>query len=193
MLRRAHRIGLSLLALAAGLSWLGCNTFTADLDRAIKHYDANQYQAAIALLDVVERDFDSLSTPQQTQFAYFLGMSHFRMNHRADARHWLGFAAAAEKKNQGALSADEQKRVDETLDGLNKEVYGIADDGGTAKTKTCKADTDCDKEMRCIDSACLAPSEPKAPGTSTKPAEPGASAEPKAPGPSKGDTPPKSP
>lgn len=141
-------------ALTCG-SLAACSEYTTDLDRSIKHYDANQYIDSVALLEVLERDFDSLSTNQQTQYAYFRGMAHFRLNHRAEARHWLGFAAAAEKKSPGGLNADEQKRVTETLDGLNKEVYGIAE-GASDKAKSCKADKDCERDSYCADGSCKA-------------------------------------
>ncbi|MCC6526865.1 MAG: hypothetical protein IT373_29720 [Polyangiaceae bacterium] len=177
MLRRVLSHALC-ASVALGWAAVGCNTYTTDLDRSIKHYDANQYIDAVALLEVLERDFDSLSTVQQTQYAYFRGMAHFRLNHRSDARHWLGFAAAAEKKNPGGLNADEQKRVTETLDGLNKAVYGIAE-GTSSKAKSCKSDTDCDKGSACSDGACKAGKPDEQPGTP--------SAEPAAPG--KGDAP----
>ena len=47
------------LALAAATS-IGCATYSQDLERAKTHYEANQYEAALALFRVLELDFDSL-------------------------------------------------------------------------------------------------------------------------------------
>ena len=66
----------------------GCSNYRDDLDRAASHYNRNQYENALALLQPLELDLDSLSEQERAQYAYYRGMSHFRLNQRRDARHW---------------------------------------------------------------------------------------------------------
>jgi hypothetical protein len=135
---------VSILALAACA--FGCATYRQDLDRARKHYDDNQYEKALALFRVLEPDIDSLSDPEQAQYAYLRGMTDYRLASqqvaanvsgggvvdprrafRDNARHWLAVAAATEKNTPGGLTADEKKRLDDALTDLNKDVYGGAE------------------------------------------------------------------
>jgi hypothetical protein len=131
---------VSILAFAA--SAFGCATYRQDLDRARKHYDQNQYEKALALFRVLEPDMDSLSDPEQAQYAYLRGMTDYRLasqqvaanvsggvvdprrSFRDNARHWLAVAAATEKNTPGGLTPDERKRLTDALDDLNKDVYG---------------------------------------------------------------------
>ncbi|UQA59543.1 hypothetical protein [Polyangium aurulentum] len=134
---------VSILALAACA--FGCATYRQDLDRARKHYDDNQYEKALALFRVLEPDVDSLSDPEQAQYAYLRGMTDYRLASqqvatnvsggvvdprrafRDNARHWLAVAAAIEKATPGGLTGDEKKRLEDALTDLNKDVYGGAE------------------------------------------------------------------
>ncbi len=129
-------------ALALPLASAGCATYRQDLARAKTHYEANEYEKALALFRVLEPDMDSLSEAEKTQFAYFRGMTDYRLaglanpgsgmsnpkqDFRSNARHWLGVASAIEKQSQGGLTGDEKQRLADAMTDLNKDVYGGAD------------------------------------------------------------------
>src|SRR4051812_34843756 len=139
-MRRLAFLSLVLAIGAAGV--VGCATYKQDLERAQHHYEANQFEPALALFRVLEPDMDSFSPGEQAQYAYLRGMTDFRLaslaqagsgaadpkvGYRTNARHWLGVAAAIEKVTPGGLSADEKARLDETMVDLNRDVYGGAD------------------------------------------------------------------
>jgi hypothetical protein len=133
-LRWAVGCAAALVALLAS-----CSTYRDDLDRAANHYLANRHGQALALLELLERDIDSLSPAERARYAYFRGMSHFRIEQKKDARYWLGVAAAREKADGGSLFPDEKKRVEDTLAELNKERYG----GAATADVVCALDGDC--------------------------------------------------
>ncbi len=136
----------------------GCATYRDDLDRSVQHYNARSYDKALALLEVLEPDIDSLSEAERAQYAYYRGMSHFLLEQRLHARHWLGRAAAREKGNEGSLNPEEKKKVGETLGELNKDRYGGSDVPAPERAK-CNVDVDCVKGQFCENSLCT-----KAPG-----------------------------
>ncbi len=133
---------LSLLSLAAALAG-GCATYSQDLDRAHRHYDANQFEQALALFRVLEPDMDSFSAAERAQYAYLRGMTDYRLaglapqggtgvadprkGYRDNARHWLGVAAAIEKETPGGLTEEWKGRLGEAMTDLNKDVYGGAE------------------------------------------------------------------
>jgi hypothetical protein len=145
-----------------------CSNYRDDLDRAASHYNRNQYENALALLQPLELDVDSLSDQERSQYAYYRGMSHFRLNQRRDARHWLAVAAAGEKAHNGSLGTEEQKRVTDTLDELNRAVYGLAESAGPSG-RECKSDADCDQGQFCDAKRCT-----KTPGGADEADEPAA-------------------
>ena len=168
--------GAALVALA------GCKTYQHDLDRATDHYRENRHAQALALLEVLQDDVDSLSTSERTRYAYFRGMTHFRLgkdraSERREARHWLGLAAANEKLYPNSLSKDERERVESTLEELNVDRYGASSptatsskpaqpatsapdtsdapaSKGDAKTTPCALDTDCVRGEYCDAGRC---------------------------------------
>lgn len=117
------------------------------VDQARKNYEENQYEKALALLRVLEYDIDSFTPGEQAQYAYLRGMTDYRLSqsprlsqqssgggivdprkdYRANARHWLGVAAATEKVTPGGLTPDEKQRMGDVLTDLNKDVYGGAE------------------------------------------------------------------
>lgn len=141
-------------------STFGCATYHDDLVRARGHYDANQHEKALALFRVLEADIDSLSPDEQAQYAYLRGMTDFRLAgssltnnvsggaadpkkaYRTNARHWLAIAAAIEKETPGGLKPDEKVRLEESLNDLNKDVYGGAEsiEDGAKKDEKKPAD-----------------------------------------------------
>lgn len=137
------------LIVAAG----ACATYRDDLDRSVEHYNARSYDKALALLEVLEPDIDSLSEAERAQYDYYRGMSHFLLEQRLHARHWLGLAAAREKKAEGSLNPDEKKKVDDTLTDLNKDRYGGSEVAAPEQAK-CNVDNDCVKGKFCDNGEC---------------------------------------
>lgn len=134
------------LALAA------CATYKDDLERARARYTKNEHEHAIALLEALDHDIDSLSEAERAQFSYLRGMSHHRLAHEHDARHWLAVALAREKASQGSLQPDEKKRAEEVVEQLNAAWWG----GKTAleDAQRCKADDDCARGEFCDAGSC---------------------------------------
>jgi hypothetical protein len=130
-------LGTALVALA------DCATYTSDFDRARAHYEANEFDKALVLLEVLEHDIDSLSEQERAQYAYFRGMSHLRLEQPKDARHWLANAAARESASQGALLGDAKSRIATELRPLNAPYYGESAAEEDTKASSCKADLDC--------------------------------------------------
>lgn len=114
-------------------------------EAARKDYEENQYEKALAILRVLEDDIDSFSPGEQAQYAYLRGMTDLRLSqssrlsqtstqgggvadprlaYRANARHWLGFAAAVEKVTPGGLTNDEKQRLSDAMTDLNQDVFG---------------------------------------------------------------------
>jgi hypothetical protein len=136
----------------------GCQTYRNDLSRGQRYYEENQYAQALAVWRALEPDTDSLSETEQARYAYFRGMTDYRLarveganDERFDrhARYWLGIATAIETDHPGGLQEHEKTRLQETLTELNNKVYGL--------------------------DASFAPGE-EAPAGSAAPAEPGAAA-----------------
>jgi len=175
--RQGLLLGRSLLAatvLLGALAAPGCATYRDDLDRAMGHYQGNEYAKALVLLEVLEKDLDSLSQPERARYAYYRGMSHFRLNQRRDARHWLGRSAAREKASKGALSKEENKRVADTLADLNKDRWGGAATPAAEEGKPCAADSDCVQGQFCDAGTCKESPKvttPPPPGTEPPPAK----------------------
>ncbi len=166
---RSGNWGRSWLAALLALGILACATYRDDLDRATLHYNANEYQKALTLLEVLELDIDSLSEAERAQYAYYRGMAHFRVKQRRDARHWLGRSAAREQANAGALSPEEKKRVSDTLEELNKDWHGGAEKT-TEAPKRCSADTECVRGEFCDAGSCKpSPGGPAATATAAAP------------------------
>jgi hypothetical protein len=153
----------------------GCATYSQDLERGRKHYDQNQYEAALALFRVLEHDTDSFTAAERAQYAYLRGMTDYRLSSiaaqgssvsdpkrafRDNARHWLSVASAIEKQSAGGLSDDEKSRLAEAMKDLNKDWYSGADadadepkkddaakkDDGAAKKDDAKKDEPKKKE-----------------------------------------------
>ncbi len=147
----------------------GCQTYQRDLDRSARHYQENRHAEALALLEVLENDTDSLSSTERARYAYFRGMANFRLEKPREARHWLGRAAASEKLYPDSLSTDEKERVEQILTKLNTARLGgenaptavAAAPGETTKdgaaavaAKPCSLDADCVRGEFCDGGSC---------------------------------------
>lgn len=104
----------------------GCATYREDLYRGQRLYEENQYEKALAIWRVLETDTDSLSYNEQSRYAYLRGMTDYRLGFRSDSRHWLAIAKAVDQEHHGGLSPEWKERLEQSLDDLNKDVYGGA-------------------------------------------------------------------
>ncbi|MBM4185655.1 MAG: hypothetical protein FJ207_15790 [Gemmatimonadetes bacterium] len=147
-------MGRTLFLGTALLALVGCATYTSDFDRARAHYEANEYDKALVLLEVLEHDIDSLSEQERAQYAYYRGLSHLRLQQPKDARHWLANAAARETANQGSLLGDAKSRVATELRPLNAPYYGESAAEEDAKSTSCKTDLDCGDGSFCDAGRC---------------------------------------
>jgi len=151
----------------------GCVTYREELNRGQSRYEDNEYERALAIFRVLESDTDSLTSNDQTRYAYLRGMTDYRLAYRADARHWLGLAQAMEEQSPGGLSDVWKGRIAEALADLNKDVFGGDDvfgaDAGTADAEPassatepdlstgppCTVSPDCPADHMCQDSICV--------------------------------------
>jgi hypothetical protein len=163
-------------AFALVLACAGCATYREDLYRGQRLYEDNQYERALALWRVLETDTDSLSFNEQARYAYLRGMTDYRLGFRADSRHWLAIAKATDQVHTGGLSPEWKQRLEESLDDLNKDVYGGAerfdksrstfkehtkeagDDSsgdGDKPSGRCYANSDCPDGFMCDNKQCV--------------------------------------
>lgn len=117
---------VSVLLIAAAAS-AGCATYTQDLNRAERHYNASDYERALTTFRLLEPDLDSLSAFDRARYAYLRGMTEYRMNQRSDARHWLAFARALDGRTPGALSPQWKERMTSALSELDRGALGHGD------------------------------------------------------------------
>src|SRR5262245_33295559 len=115
------------LAVACAFAFVACATYRQDLNRGQALYEENEYERALAIFRVLELDTDSLRLNDQARYAYLRGMTDYRLGFRPDARHWLAIAKATEQEHAGGLSQPWKDRLEETLNELNRDVYGGAE------------------------------------------------------------------
>jgi hypothetical protein len=161
------------------LACAGCATYREDLYRGQRLYEENQYERALAIWRVLESDTDSLSFNEQARYAYLRGMTDYRLGFRADSRHWLAIARAIEQEHSGGLqehsgglSPEWKQRLDESLEDLNKDVYGgterfdksrstfkehvkEAGEGDKPSDGKCYANSDCPENFICDNRQCV--------------------------------------
>lgn len=101
----------------------GCATYSQDLERARRHYQALEFPRALALLRVLGEDVDALSPAERVQFTYLRGMTDLRLadtfpsrsqqrrQFRACASEWLKKALELEQALPGALSPEQERRT----------------------------------------------------------------------------------
>jgi hypothetical protein len=160
----------------------GCATYREDLNRAQVLYEENEYERALSLFRVLERDTDSLSLNDQARYAYLRGMTDYRLGFRPDARHWLAIARATEQEHPGGLSQSWKERLDQALNDLNHDVYGGAE--SFSKTSGSTANERALTPGAPPPAAQPAPSAPPAPAAPAATAPPAPVQEPPIPGPS---------
>ncbi|NUP05206.1 MAG: hypothetical protein HOW73_03995 [Polyangiaceae bacterium] len=121
---RCHRLATYLaVVLACGFVFTGCATYTQDLERARRHYQALEFPQALGVLRALGEDFDGLSPSERVQYTYLRGMTDFRLSEtvpqtgtlrsglRSCARDWLDECLALEKRGDGKLTVDQSSRA----------------------------------------------------------------------------------
>lgn len=119
--------GLLGIALACAPS---CAGHADALARGQRHYEDNQYERALALWRDLDRRRAAFSPRERARFAYFRGMTDYRLGFRDDARHWLAIAKAADVRQPGALDPSWLERLEGALADLGREALGLRPDGG---------------------------------------------------------------
>ena len=160
-------------AFAILLACAGCATYREDLYRGQRLYEENQYERALAIWRMLEADTDSLSVHEQARYAYLRGMTDYRLGFRSDSRHWLAVAKAIEQEHSGGLSPEWKQRMEESLEDLNKDVYGGSErfdksrstfkehvkapgaEDARPKDGQCYANADCPAEHICDNRLCV--------------------------------------
>lgn len=116
-MRRA-RASSAVRAVAVAGCALACATHSDALARGQRYYEENQYERALALWRDLDRRGAGFEGPERARFAYFRGMTDYRLGYRDDARHWLAIARATEEAHPGALGSVWLERLDSALTDL---------------------------------------------------------------------------
>lgn len=117
---------------------LGCATYHDELTRGEAAYEKNDHERALAIFRALEPDQAHFDEVEEAHYAYLRGMTDYRIGYRADARHWLAVAKAAEDKTPQSLPPDWKNRLVTTLNELNGEVFN----GGMAALSEAKKPKD---------------------------------------------------
>jgi hypothetical protein len=125
------------LGAGAALVFASCVTYTEALNRGQRHFQANEYEQALAIWRSLERDIDSLPPGDRARYAYFRGMTDYRMSLRDDARHWLAMARAYDQAVPGGIEDAWRERMKDALKDLEGDVRG---DGPVARATDAGAD-----------------------------------------------------
>jgi hypothetical protein len=110
------------LGIEACLSLASCVTYAEELNRGQRHFQGNEYEQALAIWRVLERDIDSLPPGDRARYAYFRGMTDYRMSLRDDARHWLAMARAYDTAVPGGIEDAWRERMNEALKDLQGDL-----------------------------------------------------------------------
>jgi hypothetical protein len=125
MLRLAPRVILAWsLALTVAFTISSCVTYAEALNRGQRHFQANEYEQALAIWRSLESDIDTLPPGDRARYAYFRGMTDYRMSLRDDARHWLAMARAYDQATPGGIEDAWRERMNEALKDLEGDLRG---------------------------------------------------------------------
>jgi hypothetical protein len=113
-----------LLGASLPLVIVACVTYGEALNRGQRHFQANEYEQALAIWRSLERDLDSLAPGDRARYAYFRGMTDYRMSLRDDARHWLAMARAYDQAVPGGMEDAWRERMRDALKDLDGDVRG---------------------------------------------------------------------
>lgn len=122
-----------------GLLLMACSSHSAALRRAQRHYEDNQFERALALWRELDRQDVRLPPPERARFAYFRGMTDYRLGYRDDARHWLATAQALENESPGALAKTWRERLGAALVDLGRRPSSFRSGAGEHAVQTFEA------------------------------------------------------
>jgi hypothetical protein len=111
------------------LGALSCAGYGDALARGQGYYEDNQYERALSLWRDLDRRQAAFAPTERVRYAYFRGMTDYRLGYRADARHWLAIAKAGDADGSRELGAAWRERLDGALVDLERETFGIRPDG----------------------------------------------------------------
>jgi hypothetical protein len=117
------------LAVLGALSPAACAGYGDALARGQRYYEDNQYERALALWRDLDRREPGFAPVERARYAYFRGMTDYRLGYRDDARHWLAIAKARDMSGAGALGSAWRERLEVALVDLDRETFGIRPDG----------------------------------------------------------------
>jgi hypothetical protein len=106
------------------LAALACAGQGDALARGQRYYEDNEYERALALWRDLDRRDAAFAPAERTRYAYFRGMTDYRLGYRDDARHWLAIAKARDRAGGGVLGATWQERLEVALMDLEREAFG---------------------------------------------------------------------
>jgi hypothetical protein len=112
------------VAWSGSLALASCATYEDDLMRGERAFEQSEHERALAIFRALERDAGRLSGVGRAHYAYLRGMTDYRIGYRVEARHWLALASAMHRQTPGSLPPEWEKRMSESLQELNEEVYG---------------------------------------------------------------------
>jgi hypothetical protein len=118
--RRAPRAAAGILTAVVLSRGLACASYSDALARGQRYYEDNQYERALALWRDLDRREAQFSPAERARYAYFRGMTDYRLGYRDDARHWLAIARAADSVRPGGLGAVWLERLDTALADLGQ-------------------------------------------------------------------------
>jgi hypothetical protein len=114
---RALARGVTAVILSSALA---CAGHSDALARGQRYYEDNQYERALALWRDLDRRGARFSAAERARYAYFRGMTDYRLGYRDDARHWLAIARAADAARPGGLDRVWLERLDSALTDLGR-------------------------------------------------------------------------
>jgi hypothetical protein len=123
---RPPRLARNLRAFGVWGLWLGsgCATYTGAIERGQRYYEDNQYERALGLWRDLDRRGVHLDVADRARFAYFRGMTDYRLGFRDEARHWLAVARAIENAARGSLEPMWLERLDGALSDIERDPAG---------------------------------------------------------------------
>ena len=100
---------LLFLSLVSSLSLVACASFAENLRRGVQHYDAERWQQALAVWIELEDDVPEQSRGERGEYYAYLALTHLRLGHRSDARHYFAIA----RQFWGVLPQDLHRRIEQ--------------------------------------------------------------------------------
>lgn len=139
---RSFDVGFLAFVASSSLAAASCATYEDELFRGQRAFELSEHERALAIFRALEPDTARLPVVGRAQYAYLRGMTDYRIGYRSEARHWLAIASALDEKTPGSLPPDWEKRMTESLQELNEEVYagGIGSVAGRTPSESEEAD-----------------------------------------------------